>query len=94
MDYNYQNLTTPMATIINNPSGGEPAGSSGMGMVVGVLIVIALVALFIIFGLPMIRGGAAPAPENPGVNVDVNLPTGGGSGGGGEGGGGTGGNEY
>lgn len=64
-----------MATIINNP--GEGGGGSGLAIVVGVLVALALVGLFIVYGLPALRGGGAPAPESGGVDVNVELPAGG-----------------
>lgn len=71
-----------MATIINNPSSGDSSESSGVGVVVGVLVAILLVAVFIIFGLPALRSQSAPEAANSGtgseINVDVNLPEGGG----------------
>lgn len=57
-----------MTTVINNPTSGE---STGAGMMVGVVLVIAvLLGLFYFYGLPMMTN----KPASPGVNVDVNLP--------------------
>ena len=57
-----------MTTVINNPTSGE---STGAGMIVGVVLVIAvLLGLFYFYGLPMMTN----KPSSPGVNVDVNLP--------------------
>jgi flagellar biogenesis protein FliO len=65
-----------MATIINNPDGsGE---GSGVGMIVGVLVAIILIVLFFVYGLPALRGGAAP--QNNGLDVNVSLPGGNGGG--------------
>lgn len=72
-----------MATIINNP-GEAREGSSGVGIVVGVLVAVILVGLFVVFGLPAIRGGT-PAPSNGGVDVNVQLPAAGAEAGGGGG---------
>lgn len=60
-----------MPTVINNPS----SDSSGVGVIVGVLVAIVLIVLFFVYGLPGLRG--AGAPDNGGVNVNVDLPGGG-----------------
>jgi hypothetical protein len=59
-----------MATVINNPSNGGSDGGNGMGMVIGGLILLAAIALFIFYGLPMIRNTASPKGGN-GINVEV-----------------------
>ena len=62
-----------MATIINNP--GEGSGdSSAVGIVVGVLLAILIIFLFFRYALPAMRGN--PAPQNGGLNVNVQLPSG------------------
>lgn len=67
-----------MATVINNPSDG----GSGAGTIIGIVIAIILIALLFIYGLPALRGGAAPS--GGGASVNVSLPSGdsGGTGGG------------
>jgi hypothetical protein len=66
-----------MATIINNPDSGERSGS---GLVVGVILVIVIllgIALFFIYGLPMIQNNQKPNDSNIDVNVklpDVKIP--------------------
>ncbi len=57
-----------MATIVNNPGGSSD--SSGMGIVLGVLIAIIVIVLFFVYGLPRLRGTPAPSGGN---NIDVNL---------------------
>ena len=71
-----------MSTVINNPGGGE---SSGMGLVVGIVVAIIAVGLFFFFVLPAIRGGGQGG-KDANINVDVKLPEGGGGdqGGGGQ----------
>ena len=77
-----------MTTVINSPGSGE---GSGTGIIIGVIVAIVLIALFIFYGLPAMRGGSQ-APQGGGASIDIDLPTGG-NGGGGTGGtgGGTGG---
>lgn len=63
-----------MATIVNNP-GGE-GSNSGMGIVVGVIvalmIVAAAVAGFIMYGLPAIQN--SQTPQDGSLNINVTLP--------------------
>lgn len=68
-----------MATIINNPDTGA-RDSGGMGLIVGVILAILIVALFVIYGLPAIRGTDRSGtnvnvPEK--VDINVNNPSGG-----------------
>ena len=70
-----------MTTVINSPR----SDSEGIaGVVIGFIVVLLLVVLFVVYGLPMMRG-SAPA-ENSGVNIDVQLPATESSGGVGDGG--------
>ncbi len=61
-----------MPTVINNPGTTEDAGSN---LVVGVILVIVIlggVALFFIYGLPMIQNNTN---QNPGTtNINVTVP--------------------
>ena len=66
-----------MATIINTPTNRDSADSS-LGMILGVIIAIALVVLFFVYGLPALRQGSGNQPG--GANINVTLPSGGGSG--------------
>lgn len=53
----------------------EGPDNSGTNTILIVLLVAAVVAFGVWF---FTQGGAVPAPEeNPGINVDVNLPAGG-----------------
>ncbi len=61
-----------MATVINNPGNGGRE-DSGIGMIIGVLVVIVLIVLFFVYGLPAIRNNQT-APND--INVDVDLPGG------------------
>ncbi len=68
-----------MATIINNPGDSRPVveDGSGVGVVVGLIIAVILVILFFLFAWPAIQGNTAatPSTSNPGVNVNVTLPS-------------------
>jgi hypothetical protein len=64
-----------MATVINNPGGSEE--SSGLGMMIGVILAVLVIILFFVYGLPAIRNSNAPSQPND-INVDVDLPSGGG----------------
>lgn len=64
------NKTNHMATVINNP-GGTSEGS-GMGVVIGVILAIIVIGLFLIYGLPKMRGNTSPSN----VDVNVQLPSG------------------
>lgn len=66
-----------MTTIVNTPGGGD--SSSGAGIIIGVVVAILLVAAFIIYGLPYLNHGSAPA--NPAINISIPAPTGGAQGG-------------
>lgn len=72
-----------MATIINNPSGTTDEDSSGMGIVVGLIVAVVLVILFFLFAWPSINN--TPGVPNTGTdttqpgasaNVNVTLPSG------------------
>lgn len=61
-----------MTTIINTPPTGESA-DSGLGLILGIIIALILVALFFVYGLPAIRATSV-APKANDVNVNVQLP--------------------
>jgi hypothetical protein len=66
-----------MTTVVNNPGGSD---GSGVGTVIGIIVVVVLLIILVVYGLPALRGGAAPA--NPGANINVTLPAGSGAPGG------------
>ena len=61
-----------MATIINNPGNTEGGGSS-IAVIVGVIVLVAIVGLFFVYGLPAMRSGT-PAPQETAIDVNVKLP--------------------
>jgi len=68
-----------MATIVNTPAQGNSDSGSGMGMVVGAILLIAFLFVAFVYGLPLIRnsmgGGTAPQINVPGqIDVNVNQP--------------------
>ncbi len=76
-----------MTTIVNTPR-GESTDSS-LGLILGVIIAIALVVLFFVYGLPALRQGQSQ-PNGGNTDINVTLP-GGGTGSGGSSGGSAGG---
>lgn len=60
-----------MSTIINTPATTEVG--SGLGLIVGLLIVAGATLLFMLYGLPAIRY-AANNDAQPTTNIDVTLP--------------------
>lgn len=63
-----------MTTVINNPGNGE-SSDSGIGIIIGVIILLLVVGgLFFVYGLPAIRGSGV-APQNGSIDVNVKLPT-------------------
>jgi hypothetical protein len=56
-----------MTTVINTPASNN--SDSFAGVVIGSLLVLALGALFFVYGLPMIRAKNTQAPSK----IDVNL---------------------
>ncbi len=58
-----------METVINTPS--KLDGSSGVSLIIGILIALVLVVLFLVYGLPAIRNQNAQAYS---VKINVNTP--------------------
>jgi hypothetical protein len=66
-----------MATIINNPSDSNNAGS-GAGLIIGIVIAIIVLFIFIVYALPALRGSRSAGttvnvPDK--INVNVNKGT-------------------
>jgi hypothetical protein len=74
---NIINYITNMATIINTPAREVDSGS-GVGVVVGVILAIALLVLLALYGIPALRNSTSSSnglnvqvPDK--VNVDLNT---------------------
>lgn len=63
-----------MSTIINNPPSGGSDDGSGIGLVIGVLLSIALIGLFIVYIWPAIQNGNTAKPQTT-TEVKIQLPT-------------------
>lgn len=58
-----------MATIVNNP--GNSDSSSGVGFVIGIVLLIVALGVFFVYGLPALRGNTQPS----GTNINVEVPS-------------------
>jgi hypothetical protein len=56
-----------MATVVREESAG-----SGIGSVLGIILLIAVVLLFFVYGLPLLRGGTGGTQLNLPSTVNVN----------------------
>ncbi|MBM3256818.1 MAG: hypothetical protein FJY98_00600 [Candidatus Liptonbacteria bacterium] len=66
-----------MATVVTPPEGG--GNGTVLGVILGILIG-AIIILFIMYGLPAMRGTPQTQPtpqEQPDINLRLNLPGGG-----------------
>ena len=66
-----------MATIINNPPSNQAAPSDGggvAGIIVGVVIAAILIFVFIIFGLPALRGAKKATEGGVTVPTTIQVP--------------------
>ena len=62
-----------MATVINNPPASNDSGG-GMGIIIGVVVLIALAYLFFVYGLPAIQSMQVGTPQiNIPSKIDVNV---------------------
>ncbi len=65
-----------MTTIVNTPAPSNDSGG-GMGMIVGLIVLAAVLFIFFVYGLPAIRQmqPATPQINIPGkIDVNVNQP--------------------
>lgn len=60
-----------MTTIVNTPPQNQDS-NGGMGVIIGVVALVIFVYIFFVYGLPAIRGAAAPQINVP-DKVDVNI---------------------
>jgi hypothetical protein len=63
-----------MATVINNPGNGEES-SSGVGIIVSIIVFIVVIGLFFVYVLPAIRDGSS-AESDGSIDINVELPAG------------------
>lgn len=64
-----------MATTVVNPASNNTSDNSGMGFLLGVIILIVFVVLFFIYAIPYIRGltGSSGIQVNVPKSIDVNV---------------------
>jgi len=62
-----------MTTIVNTPPQSTNNSDSGMGMIVGLILLLAVVALFFVYGLPLLRRATAAPQVNVPDKIDVNV---------------------
>ncbi len=62
-----------MATIINNP-GEHTTEDSGLGLMIGVLLAIVLLAVFFVYILPAIRNSKPQSDQGGNINLNVTTP--------------------
>jgi len=63
-----------MATIVNNPDHGHEDSNTGVGFLIGILVVVLLGILFFAYALPSLRNAGSGTNVNvpDRINVDVN----------------------
>jgi hypothetical protein len=63
-----------MPTIINNPNGEN--SDSGAGIIIGTVVALLVIVLFFVYVFPGLRAGQqAPAQQNPGGSLDIDITT-------------------
>lgn len=67
-----------MTTIVNNPPAQKESGGP-IGMIIGLVVLVALGYVFFVYGLPAIQNaqwGVAPQVNIPSeIDVNINQPT-------------------
>ena len=61
-----------MATIINTPSPSTDSGN-GIGMVIGVIVLVAVLYSFFVYGIPAMRNIGGTPQINVPSKIDVNI---------------------
>lgn len=61
-----------MTTVVNNPAPSSNE-SSGMGMIIGALVIVAILVLIFFYGMPFFRGTASQnsAPQNDSATIEI-----------------------
>ncbi len=63
-----------MTTIVNTPAPAEKS-DGGMGMMIGLIVLAAVVLIFFVYGLPAIRQMGSPQINIPSkIDVNINQP--------------------
>lgn len=63
-----------MTTVINNPGTGDGSDNSA-AIIIGIIVLVIAVALFVMYGLPMMQNSETPSDGS--IDVNVTLPAGG-----------------
>ena len=65
-----------MATVINNPGNttSDDGAGVGLGMIVGIILAVVVIALLAIYGIPALRISSAPTQPAGATNINVTLP--------------------
>lgn len=62
-----------MTTIVNNPPPSNDSGG-GMGMIIGLVVLLAIGYIFFVYGLPALRQVQLGSPQiNVPSKIDVNI---------------------
>jgi hypothetical protein len=64
-----------MTTIVNTPSSGE-SSDSGLGLIIGAVVAILLIALFFVYGLPALRQNNNQSGSTNTIVVPITGPAG------------------
>lgn len=64
-----------MTTIINTPTTGNDDSSSGLALIIGIVLVLVLGGLFLYYILPSLRNDVPQSQPNTEINVELPTPT-------------------
>lgn len=65
-----------MTTIVNNPVPVTTEDGTGVGMILGIILALVIIALLVIFGIPAFRNSTTASDPMPtgATNINVTLP--------------------
>ncbi len=63
-----------MTTVVNNPAPAQENNSGGIGFLVGVIVLIAFVAVLLYFGIPAIKNMGPIQVNVPAAQINVPAP--------------------